>query len=121
MGESKTFDRLRRTPLHEMSELIDIKNFQSVLSPSFTWGDYTFDSSSYIKRELEYHRWRIALLEEHGWSFEDFMIESERDALLRMIHDYNSKNAVPTQILDRIRMVFPDATFTPARLETNNG
>lgn len=117
MDEHKTFDKLRRTPLSEMAKIIDIHNFKSLLPPSIAWGDYTFDSTMYFKRELELHKWRLGLLTEHGWTFEDYMLEGEKNAIRQLITDYNSKNTIPGDLLERIKSVFPDAKFTPARLE----
>lgn len=117
MDQSKTFDRLRRLPIEEMSELIDVKNFQLKVSPQVTWGDYTFDSSIYFRKELELHKWRLDLLAEHGWTFEDFMLASEKVAIRRLIDDYNERHSEPSELIDRIRMAFPNAKFYPARLE----
>ncbi|HEY6435460.1 MAG TPA: hypothetical protein VIY47_02640 [Ignavibacteriaceae bacterium] len=117
MDESKTFDKLRRIPLEDMNKIVDINNFRAKVAPSVVWGDFSFDSSSYFKRELELHKWRLSLLADNGWTFEDFMVENEKNAIKLMISDYNAKNSIPNDLLDRIRMVFPNAKFSSAKLE----
>lgn len=116
-SEHDTYKTLRRIPLAEIEEKIDIKNFKPSVPPVYKLGVSTFDSSSFYRRDLEIQQWRNKILEQHGWTFEDFVTEVERKAIVDQIAEFNKENQIPYEIMDRARQYFPNVKFVHAKVE----
>lgn len=117
MSESDTFNKLRRIPVEEMESLIDINNFKTLHPPIQQWGDIVYDIGKHWNRELELHRWRMQLLEENGWTFDEFFKEIEKSNIRKLVAQFNESLLVPPGLMERIKIFFPDAKLLPARLE----
>lgn len=117
MDETDTFRRLKRIPHSEMAEKVDIKNFKSPVAPAYKLGQLVVESSQFYNRELAIHFWRIRTFEENGWTFEDFMLESERKAIQDQIDEFNKENQIPNELIERARTFFPNAKFVHAKVE----
>jgi hypothetical protein len=118
MNEQKTFDKLRRVSYVEMARLIDIKNFPAPGgAPVYSIGASNFESTSFYNRDLNIHYWRIKTFEEHGWSFEEYMIESEKISIRAQITKFNEENTIPAALIERTKQFFPNVKFTSARVD----
>lgn len=117
MEQDATYRKLTRIPLDEMEALLDINNFKSLGPPCRAWGEYTYEIGAYWKRDLEIHRWRVSTMEQNGWTFEEFFLEIEKKNIQKLVNDYNARNAVPEDLLARIKEFFPNARLEPAKLE----
>lgn len=117
MDETDTFKRLRRIPHDEMAKKIDIKNFKAPVSSAYKLGQLVVESSQFYNRELTIHFWRIKTFEENGWTFEDFMLESEKKAILEQVAEFNKENQIPQELIDRARTFFPNVKFVHAHVE----
>lgn len=117
MNETDTFKRLKRISLSEMAQKIDIKNFETPVAPTYNLGKLVVESSQYYNRELSIHHWRIKLLEENGWTFEEFMLEQERKAVIEQIDEINKQMTIPSEIIDRAKVFFPNIRVIQARIE----
>ena len=110
-SEERTFNRLRRTPFEEMEDHLNgIRQFP----PLYTLGNEVFESR---KPEIVRHYERIKLLEKHGWSFEEYVLEIERRNILSAIDTFNKNDAFPQELVDRAKEFFPNARFTQAKIE----
>lgn len=115
--QDKTYNTIRRIPLDEMEKKIDIRNFNSFLPPVIAIGDFIADTATYYRRDFEIERWRKKLLNDNGWTLEDLSIALEKRAITNLISDYNSKNKIPPELLNRVKEFFPNARFSQARLD----
>ena len=117
MSEVDTFNRLRRIPHAEMAEKIDIKNFTTPVSPAYRLGQLVVESSQFYNRELSIHYWRIKTFEDNGWTFDEFMLESEKKAIKDQIAEFNKENQIPQELIDRAKTFFPNVKFVHASVE----
>ena len=117
MNETDTFNKLKRTPYYEVREKIDISNFKASIAPVYRLGSLVVESTKFYNRELSIHYWRIKTLEENGWTFEEFILEGERLAIIDQIAEFNHENKIPQEIIDRAKVFFPDAKFVHAHVE----
>jgi len=117
MDQVDTFNRLKRIPFSEMAEKIDIRNFAAPIAPVYKLGQLTVESSQYYNRELTIHYWRIKTFEDNGWTFEDFMLESEKKAIKEQIAEFNTENQIPQALIDRAKVFFPNVKFVHASVE----
>lgn len=117
MGEDDTFKKLKRTPFHETREKVDLSNFTGRVPPVYKLGSLIVESTKFYNRELSIHYWRTKTLEDNGWTFEEFMLESERLAIIDQIAEFNNENQIPQEIIDRAKVFFPNAKFVHAHVE----
>lgn len=111
MGEDDTFRVLKRAPFEDV-----LKYLEELprTPPIFNFGATAFESK---KHELVRHYERIKCLEKHGWSFEEFVLESEKRSIIEAIDLYNKDCAFPVELVNRAKEFFPNAKFTQARIE----
>jgi len=117
MNEDDTFKKLKRTPYYEMREKIDLSNFTSRIPSVYKLGSLIVESTKFYNRELSIHYWRTKTLEENGWTFEDFVLEGERLAILDQVAEFNKENQLPQEIIDRAKVFFPNVRFVHAHVE----
>jgi hypothetical protein len=117
MSELETFRRLKRIPFTEMNDKVDIRKFNTPVAPVYQLGNVAVESSTFYNRDLSIHYWRIKTFEENGWTFEEFMLESERLAIIRQIDVFNQENQIPQELINRARTFFPNAKFVQATVE----
>ena len=115
--ENDTYKVLKRIPLDEMESLVDINNFRATVPPVYSLGGGAHDSSTFYRRDLEIQVWRDKILKKNGWTFEDFVIELERRAIVLQVAEFNKENQIPYQIMDRARQYFPNVKFVHAKVE----
>ncbi len=116
--ENDTYKVLKRIPLDEMESLVDINNFKSNVPPVYRLGTGSaYDSSTWYRRDLEIEAWRNKILEKNGWTFEDFVIELEKRAIVLQVAEFNKENQIPYEIMDRARQYFPNVKFVHAKVE----
>jgi len=115
--ENDTYKVLKRIPLNEMEDLVDINNFKSAVPPVYRLGGSAHDSSTYYRRDLEIQIWRNKTLEKHGWTFDEFVTELEKRAILVQVAEFNRDNQIPYEIMDRAKQYFPNVKFVHARVE----
>jgi hypothetical protein len=115
--ELDTYRTLRRIPLDEMEALVEINNFKSSVPPVYRLGGGSHDSSTYYRRDLEIQNWRNKLLEKNGWTFDEFVIELEKRAILVQVAEFNRENHIPYEIMDRAKQYFPNVKFVHAKVE----
>jgi hypothetical protein len=117
MNDVDTFNKLKRVPHSEMAEKISINNFKSPVAPEYKLGNTIVQSSQFYNRELSIHYWRIQTFEDNGWTFEDFMLESEKKAIRDQIEEFNKENQIPQELIDRAKTFFPNVKFIHASVE----
>lgn len=117
MDETDTFRRLKRIPHSEMADKVDIRNFKAYVAPVYKLGQVSVESSQFYNRELNVHYWRMKTFEENGWTFEEFMLESEKKAILDQVAEFNKENRLPQEFIDRARTFFPNIKFVHAHVE----
>jgi len=115
--ELDTYKTLRRIPLEEMEALVEVKNFKPTVPPVYRLGGAGHDASEYYRRDLDIQTWRNKLLEKNGWTFEDFVVELERRAIVLQVAEFNRENQIPYEIMDRARQYFPNVKFVHAKVE----
>lgn len=111
MNEEDTFRVLRRVPFEQMCDALD--NI-SRTAPVFHLGTAMFESK---KHDLVRHYEKIKCLEEHGWAFEEFVLESEKRHIISAIDEYNKNNLFPIELVERAKEFFPNARFIQASIE----
>lgn len=62
------------------------------------------------------HYW-IKELENHGWTYEDFLRETEKETLREHIRAYNESIEFPESLIEHAKEFFPNIKFTPAKIE----
>lgn len=117
MDEKDTFRKLKQIPYIDMAEKIDIKNFKSPVAPIYKLGSKSFESTQFYNRELSIHYWRMKTFEENGWTFEEFMIEGEKKAIIDQVEEFNKEYQIPVDLIERARTFFPNAKFVHAHVE----
>lgn len=110
-----TFRRLKRSTLEEVSKAYS--QARTGLSPVYSLGSSMYDISHIRNKELMLHHERLRILEEHGWTFDDFVKESEREAILEEIKLLNASIHFPQELIDRAKKFFPNLKITEARIE----
>jgi hypothetical protein len=109
--EEKTFNRLRRTPYEEMEGHLDsVPKYP----PVFNLGGQVFETR---KHEIVRHYQKIKILEKHGWTLEEYVLEMERRNIITAVNQYNKDNTFPQELVDRAKEFFPNAKFTQAKIE----
>jgi hypothetical protein len=109
--EEKTFNRLRRTPFEDMAEHL---NNITKYPPIYTLNGQVFETR---KHEIVRHFERIRVLEKHGWSFEEYILEIEKRNIISAVDLYNRDNSFPMDLVNRALEFFPNARFTQAKIE----
>jgi hypothetical protein len=107
-----TFDKLRRIPLDEMEELFS--NVTRSIS-QYQWGNNVYDGRDFYP-DIVLATERSVLLEINGWTMQEFYLELEKNAIRHAVNEYNKSVALPADIVDRARRVFPHATFTSPQI-----
>jgi len=109
--EEKTFNKLRRTPFEEMETHLDsVPKYP----PVFNLSGQIFETR---KHEIVRLYQKIKILEKHGWTLEDYVLEIEKRNILYAIDQYNKDNSFPQELVDRAKEFFPNARFTQAKIE----
>lgn len=111
MDEDDTFRILRRTPFEDL--LTHLDNMPRT-APLYMLGGTAFESK---KHELVRHYEKLKCLERHGWSFDEFVLESEKRNIMSAVDQYNSDNSFPVDLVNRAKEFFPNAKFTQAKIE----
>jgi hypothetical protein len=111
MNEDDTFRVLKRVPFEDLQQHLDAI---PKTPPIFNFGATGFESK---KHELVRHYERIKCLEKHGWSFEEFVLESEKRSIVEAIDQYNKDCGFPIELVERAKEFFPNARFTQARID----
>ncbi len=111
MDENDTYRVLRRTPFENLLDLLD--NLPKT-PPLYMLGDTAFNSK---KHELVRHYEKLQCLERNGWSFEEFVLESEKRNIMSAIDQYNKDNSFPMELVERAKEFFPNAKFIQAKIE----
>lgn len=110
----KTFDKLRQTPIDDMVKIVEsIKR----PPPIFTLGGHAPFERTHFYPEVVFYLERMACLKEHGWEPDDFYMELEKRSIIQMVEEYNNNLAFPQDFIDRVKKIFPNVKFTPAKLE----
>jgi hypothetical protein len=109
--EQRTFNTLRRTPFEDMEGYL---NNVPQYPPVYTLNGQVFESR---KKEIVRHFERIKLLEKHGWSFEEYILEIEKRNIVAAVDLYNKDNSFPMDLVNRAKEFFPNAKFTQAKIE----
>lgn len=113
MTEKKTFDRLRRCSFTEIKEIIEKAR---VPTPMYNFGDTVYQRAPFNEK-LVAHLELIRLCDKHGWDLADLYLELEREAVTTAVSVYNNSIRFPDGIIERAKMVFPNAKFTEAKIE----
>jgi hypothetical protein len=111
--EQKTFNKLRRPPLQEMVEIL--QNIK-LPPPMFSLGGSVCERKDYFS-EVNFYLERIKLLKDNGWDPEEFYLELEKRSIFEIVREYNQSVEFPTEILERVKRIFPDAVFTKAEIK----
>lgn len=115
MSEDKTFDKLRRVPLHEM--LVILRESKSpVARPVLQLGGTVIEQSSLYMQLMRNYNW-IQILKENGWDYHEFLLEVEKDTLKNHIDTYNDSIEFPEGLIEHAKEFFPNIKFTPAKIE----
>lgn len=112
-NEQQTFDKLRQTPFEDVLLLLDnIPKHQQL----YGVGGNIIELRKYYS-ELTYMIDIVNFLKLHGWELTDFQAELEKDSIKRLIADFNKNISFPGEILDRVKVFFPNAKLTQASIE----
>jgi hypothetical protein len=111
MDENDTYRVLRRTPFEDLQQFLDAEPRIPAL---YTFSGTIFETR---KHELVRHYERIKCLEKQGWTFEEYVLESEKRNIVAAIDAFNKDNSFPLELVDRAKEFFPNAKFTQARIE----
>lgn len=114
MSESKTFDKLRRIPFLEMRQKLD----EQVLPCSvMNLGNIIHEISCLHVDLIKFHM-RNKLLIESGWTYEEFVFELEKSAIVHLVGEYNTRCLSHTkELIDRAKIYYPQAKIISARIE----
>ncbi len=113
--EATTFRRLKRNSIEDM-----IKLYQGVklpYQPVVSFGAGNFEPSTFRPNQIVLHQLKMKLLEENGWTFEEFIMAMEKRAITEDIREFNRCIQFPTDLLDRARQFYPNMKFTEAKVE----
>lgn len=111
MNEEQTFRKLRQTPFEEMENCL--KNITQY-PPVYNLGSQVFESR---KPEIVRHYEQLRVLDQNGWTLEEFILESEKRHIMEAIARHNTENAFPIELVNRAKEFFPNARFTQAKIE----
>ncbi len=112
MTQAKLIKKLKQLPVDDMLEkLSEIKRPPS----SFMMGSQAYTRTDYYP-EIQFHLERVALLEKHGWTHEEFHTELEKRSIIAIVNEFNEQLVFPKEILDRALRFFPNAKFTQASI-----
>lgn len=113
--QDETFRILRRIPYEEMDEyLASLVTNTAMASPVYSFGNSMLLTK---KHELVQHYERLKCLQKHGWTLEEFVLESEKRIILTAIYQFNQESIFPTELVDRAKEFFPNAKFVQAKIE----
>lgn len=99
--KEETFKTLKQVPFSEIAEKLDL----GINNKEKFYPDY-----------LKFQE-RMALLEDNGWEYKDFALALERQLISKQIAEYNFTLQPPTHLIARALLAFPNARFTPAKIE----
>lgn len=127
-NESKTFRALKRNSIEDMIELyqdarvpyspdVYVGSGSSYGGHVVGVGNITINTSDLRPRELILHHIRIKLLEENGWTFDEFIMAIEKRAIVYEVKMHNNSIQFPSELLNRARQFFPNLKYTEAKLE----
>jgi hypothetical protein len=118
-NEEDTYNQLKRIPFYEMERLIteSFDEGRISLPPIYKFGDTVIKRDDYYSPMLYRHYALLKALEKGGWTLEDYTYESEKQAAIKQVAEFNNNLVFPQELLDRIKKFFPNATFTRAKLE----
>jgi hypothetical protein len=111
MDQDDTFRVLKRTPFDELQQFLDALPKSP---PIYNFGSVVFETK---KHQLVRHYEMIRCLEEQGWTFREFVLESEKRSIITAIDTYNKESAFPMELVERAKEFFPNARFTQARID----
>ncbi len=112
MTQAKLIKKLKQLPVDDMLEkLSEVRKLPS----SFMMGSQAYTRTDYYP-EIQFHLERVALLEKHGWTHEEFHIELEKRSIISVVNEFNEQLIFPQEILNRALRFFPKAKFTPASI-----
>jgi hypothetical protein len=118
MKEEDTYRKLKQIPWTEMNERLDPRNYKQLLpGPVYALGSLTVEASKYYNRELDIHSWRMTLLAKYGWTFEEFMLEGERRAIIDQVKEINGQLALHNELVERAKVFFPNLKLVQASIE----
>lgn len=111
MTPDDTFRVLKRT---RFEDLLKILESLPKVPPLYNLAGNIFESK---KHELVKHYEMIKCLEKNGWTFEEFVLETEKRNILEAIEQYNKDCSFPLELVERAKEFFPNARFTQARID----
>lgn len=119
MNEDDTFRVLVRVPFDEMYKRVEeaFKDGNKIISPVYKLGPLVVERKTYYNPMVVRHYTLLNVLEAGHWTFDDFVIECEKKAIVEQVREYNENIAFPNEIIDHARQFFPNLKFTPAKLE----
>jgi len=113
MSQKRTFDKLKQPPL---SEILDMLYAIKKPSPVYILGGTAHARDDYYA-DIQFHLERVMLLEQHGWTYEEFFMALEKRGILEQVRDFNDNMGFPAESIDRAKRFFPNAKFTQASIE----
>jgi hypothetical protein len=116
--ETVVYNTLRRIPVTDM--LIKYQSYKLSYNTHAGIGDRRLMAHAtdlYRPREVMLHHGRLKLLEEHGWTFDDFIIAIEKNAIIEEVRLHNMNITFPTDLINRAKLFFPDLICHEARIE----
>jgi hypothetical protein len=115
MDEEETFKTLKRIPYDEMMKKWD--EYAVPIPPVFKIGAICFERQiHYPQTTFLYEKTKV--MEENGWTLEDFAYESEKRAVKMYIDEINKQlSSTSPEIMDHARKFFPNLEFIPASIK----
>lgn len=118
MDEDKTFRILKRKSFEDTRTKIDATFKEgSKISPVYKLGSVVVERNTYYNPLIIRHYQLIKILEDYGWTLEEFALESEKRSIIEQVKEYNENLEFPQEIIERAKQFFPNVKFTPAKLE----
>ena len=111
--QDKTFDKLRQAPITEMVKKLEELQYPAIV---LALGNY-IGGVDELQNDMIKFDYRNRLLIECGWTYDEFLRQLEKRTIEKAIIEYNNKNVLAKEFVDRARAYFPNATFIPARIE----
>jgi len=117
--EEDTYNHLKRISFSQMETRIAeaFDDTKINLPPLYKFGDTVLKRDDFYSPMLYKHYALMKALETGGWTLDDYTYESEKQAALRQVAEFNKNLECPQELMDRIKKFFPNAKFTEAKLE----
>ena len=115
--EKDTYETLKhKIPYDEMRELYE--DHKPTIPPVYAIGTQSFERTLYYPMSTWVYE-KNKILEENGWTLEEYAKESERRAMIFAIQKVNEEfsKLIPSDIIEHAKNFFPNIKVTYPKIE----